>query len=162
MTGSPRRKSSVGSEWRKDGDQEGVIMARVNRKMNVSSNIAESTRQRMRCVLGVWGLLWKLIWSPPWSLAILQQVRMKGIWCQQSTFHHLQFPVSIQFQAVPSPFQWYHFGFPRGVRDTRARYTWLQLGKEMLSLTSRWPNTSSFQIGRSGPTIHQEVTFLAK
>lgn len=43
----------MGSEWRKDGDQEGVIMARVNRKMNVSSNIAGSTRQRMRCVLGV-------------------------------------------------------------------------------------------------------------
>lgn len=30
----------------------------------MNSNIAESTRQRMRCVLGVWGLLWKLIWSP--------------------------------------------------------------------------------------------------
>ena len=62
--GAPQRKSWVDSEWRKDGDQEGVMMARVNRKMNVSSNIAESTRQRMRCVLGVWGLLWKLIWSP--------------------------------------------------------------------------------------------------
>jgi len=62
--GAPQRKSWVDSEWRKDGDQEGVMMARVKRKMNVSSNIAESTRQRMRCVLGVWGLLWKLIWSP--------------------------------------------------------------------------------------------------
>lgn len=29
------------------------MMARVNKKMNVSSNIEESTRQRMRCVLGV-------------------------------------------------------------------------------------------------------------
>jgi hypothetical protein len=33
--------------------QEGIVMARVNRKMKVSSNIAESTRQRMTCVLGV-------------------------------------------------------------------------------------------------------------
>ena len=53
MRGAPGRKNSVGSEWRKDGEQEGVIMARVNRKMNVSSNIAESARQRVRCVLGV-------------------------------------------------------------------------------------------------------------
>lgn len=37
----------------RNGDQEGVIMARVNRKMNMSSNIAESMRQRMRCVLGI-------------------------------------------------------------------------------------------------------------
>lgn len=30
LRGAPRRKNWVGSEWRKDGDQEGVMMARVN------------------------------------------------------------------------------------------------------------------------------------
>lgn len=46
-------RGEKGSDWRRDGEQEGLIMARANKKMNVSSNTAESTRQRMRCVLGV-------------------------------------------------------------------------------------------------------------
>lgn len=30
LRGAPQRKNWAGSEWRKDGDQEGVMMARVN------------------------------------------------------------------------------------------------------------------------------------
>lgn len=63
MGGTPQRKSWVDDKWRKGGQEE-IIMARVKRKMKVSSNIAESVRQRMTCVLGVWALFWKLIWSP--------------------------------------------------------------------------------------------------
>ena len=39
-------------KWRKGGQEE-IIMARVKRRMKVSSNIAEGARRRMTCVLGV-------------------------------------------------------------------------------------------------------------
>lgn len=162
VRGAPQRKSWVGSEWRKDGDQEGVIMARVNRKMNVSSNIAESMRQRMRCVLGVWGLLWKLIWSSlgRWRSYNKQEWKGYGVSNLRTITHSSLWAFSSRLS--PPLLQEFHFDIPGSGEDTRSRYSRLQLGKEMLSLTSKWANTSSLQIGWSGPTIHQEVIFLAK
>lgn len=71
-------------------------------------------------------------------------------------------PCERSVQALPSPPSVVSFWLPWGWQGTRHRFSRLQLGKEMLRLTSKWLNTSSLQIGRSRPTIHQEVTFLAK
>lgn len=150
MSWAPWRKSWVRSEWWKNGDQEGVIMARVNRKMNVSSNIAESMRQRMRCVLGVWGLLWKLIWSPldRWRSYNKQEWKEYDVSNLYSITHSSLWACSSRLS--PPLLQWYHFVFPRGGRDLRGRCSRLQLDKGMLQpcqQMAKYEFTSNWQAG---------------
>ena len=82
--------------------------------------------------------------------------RMKGKGCQRSTCHH---SVPCEHSVPGSPLL-----SISGITLVSLVTAWtrgLQLDKGMLSVTSRWPNMSSLQTGRSGPTIHQEAPFLA-